>query len=202
MVANDLSSVERFPPTNGRITGTLGVLLGLVLVGTGVAGRGGLNLSAVLAGLLVVALCWTSVLYPGLRVEHGAVVMRNMFRTIRLPLAAIEEARLIHVMLFRVGDHKYLSPVISQSRRQLHRRQTTRLRGEDFVDRPHTDVLRAKDVETRINDLMDEAREHAGIRVGSDAQRELASEVEQTTNWWHVALVTLLALALLLSLLF
>jgi len=107
---------EAFPPTSGRIIGTLATLLCLATVvlalfdgeqGFGVAWAWGAAFCGILA--------YAALLRPGLRVEGGFLVMRNMLDTHRIPLASIEEAAVRQVLAVRAGDKRYISPVVGRT---------------------------------------------------------------------------------------
>lgn len=117
------NSDERFPPTNGRVLGVLGLLLGLgIAVGAPAAGiEGAWVWSAV--GLLVAVLMWAGLLRPVVLIEGDELVLRNMLDTVRVPLAAIDTVAVGQVLAVFVDDDRYVAPSIGRSRRQLHGRR-------------------------------------------------------------------------------
>ncbi len=108
------AAVERFRPASGRETGVLGLALvtGLVVV----AALQGLPLwvfgGCVVTGLLM----WAAFLRPAVRIDHADLVLRSMFATTRLPLAAIEEVRIGHTLAVVVGERRYVSPAVGRPR--------------------------------------------------------------------------------------
>ena len=70
------------------------------------------------AALVVGVVVWCAMLRPRLWVTTSDVVMRNMFSTVRVPLAAIEQITVRQVVAVRAGDKRYVSPAVGKSWRQ------------------------------------------------------------------------------------
>ncbi|WP_166133625.1 hypothetical protein [Nocardioides ochotonae] len=174
--------VERFKPTSGRIMGTIGLVLVAIALVLGLldpdSGFGG----PVLAGAVGLGvLTWASSLRPAMWVTTDSLVMRNMFDTVTIPLAAIEQVAVQQVTAVRAGDRRYISPVVGRSLRQAMkgRRHT-----EGAVPASYADM-----VEQRIRHLADEAAAARGIRPRSEEQVALGREVRRQPAWAEIVLL-------------
>jgi hypothetical protein len=88
---DDDAVVERFPPTSGRVSGILGlVTAGIVLVLAVSAWDTGTALGVAIVAVLGAVLVWGALLRPALWATGRDLVMRGMFHTDRVPLAAID----------------------------------------------------------------------------------------------------------------
>ncbi|MFC7495087.1 MULTISPECIES: hypothetical protein [unclassified Nocardioides] len=194
---DDDAVVERFQPTSGRLSGFLGLLLaGVVLVLAVYAWDGGTPLGIAIAALLGGVLVWAALLRPALWATRRDLVMRGMFHTDRVPLAAIDRVVVTQVLTVVVGERKLISPVVGYSLRQLTKgRARIRAAAEEAPDPqsaapPETRFQQAF-AESRITHLAGAARESAGIRQGSPEQQALAADVRRT---WAVPELTAAAL--------
>lgn len=168
--------VERFSATSGRITGVLAVIACSSFALVGVAEgqeRFAPWLTAVF--VLVAVLAWASMLRPALWATDSDLVMRGMFTTLHLPLAAVEEMAVRQVLAVRVGERRYVSPVVGRTWRRLviRPKQGEGRRGE---------VDHATWVEERLHGLVDDARLAGGVRAGSREQAALAAGVRRSVD--------------------
>jgi hypothetical protein len=176
----DGQSDETFQPTNGRIVGTLGlvVVLALLIVGA----LEGLPLWGYGLLLSIGVLTWAAVLRPGVRIAGDELVLRNMLDTTGVPLGAIEQVSVRRVLVVQVGEKRFVSPAISRSLRQTMRpKKRDRIRSE-FPDEGRDMVaLAARSypdfVEHRIRDAAAAHRERLGIKGWSDEQEALGDQV-------------------------
>ena len=107
---------ETFRPTDGRVAGVLGLVVVLALMVLGVVADYPLWMFGLLATIGV--LVWASMLRPVVRIAGDELVLRNMFVTIGVPLAAIEEVVVSRVLAVRVGARRFVSPAISRTDRK------------------------------------------------------------------------------------
>lgn len=196
MAATDGS--ERFPATGGRVTGIAILAMSAGVLVLAVAERDETwSLSLGLAALTFAGIAWASMLRPALSVDGDRLVMRGMVGTVEVPLAAIEQVAVRQVLAVRAGEKRYVSPVVSKSRRRLTRAE--RVRG---AERPvQGEVSYADFVEERILHLAEQARSERGVALLSDEQLALGRDVRRAWAWPVVAAVTVPLVLFVLSVL-
>lgn len=189
--------VERFPPTSGRFSGILGLAAAAVVFTLAVVARStGVALGVAILACLGAIMCWSILLRPALWVTAGDLVMRGMFSTLRIPLAAIDSVIVTQVFAVKAGERRYVSPVIGHTVRQ-----TMRAKMRDGR-RPTGDAPASTDnhqafVEARVAHLAQDTRERLGIRKGSPEQQALAADVRRTWARPELAGIALAVLAFL-----
>ena len=179
---------ERFEPTSGRMGGGLALLVAaVVVIGGFVELDEGFPPWGIAAGVLFAVLAWASVLRPALWVEDRALVMRNLFETVRVPLAAIDRVEVRQVLFVRVGDRRLASSVVGRPLRKIARRS----RASRSEDAPRLELDHADVVEDRLRSLVAEA---GPLPAAPDdvVRRELA--------WLPIVVVALSALAVVVTL--
>ena len=97
---------------------------------------------------------YASLLRPAVRVDAGALILRNMIDTNVIPLALIDEVVVRQVLVVRAAEKRYVSPAIGNSFFRTIRPKTAR-DGETELTYP--DYVR-----DRILHLADGARRRAG----------------------------------------
>jgi len=113
---SDPGYTESFPPTSGRVMGVAAVgLCALVLVYALFDGDDGFEAPVAWAAAFAGVLSYAALLRPAVRVESGALVLRNMLDTNEIPLAAIQEVAVRQVLAVRTDDKRYVSPAIGTS---------------------------------------------------------------------------------------
>ncbi len=114
---------ERFAPTSGRLSGIVGLAIAVAVVATALLAQdaGGIAPWGVALALFAGAVSWTALLKPGLALRDGALVMRNMFSTVWIPLHDIESVVVRQVTAVMVGERRYVSAAVGRSRGQLKR---------------------------------------------------------------------------------
>lgn len=193
------AETEVFRPTSGRITGALSLPVAAIVVVVAVLdGEGGFGPGIASAAALLGVLAWASMLRPGLSLTPEHLVMRNMLETIHIPLAAVEELAVRQVLAVRVGEKRFVSPVVGRPWRKLVRPGASQ---EADPSRPVTEMPYADYVEQQIRQRADDARARAGVRRGSDEQLALADGVRREPAWLPIALTALAAGAVVVSLL-
>ena len=192
MSTQQSSGVERFRPTSGRVSGivllvaaVLVALLALVQPDHVIAEVGA-------AALFLGVLAWAVTLRPRISLVGDRLELRGAVDTVRIPLAGIEELAVRQVLAVRAGDKRYVSTALGRSRRQLMKVKAgaVGLTSSDPDSDPHSRVAApnyAEFVEERIRKRMDDEREAAGLRRGSDDQIALGSRVERTWAWPEIA---------------
>ena len=186
--------VEDFPPSNGRITGVLGVGICVAIVVLGVAELDqGFPPAVVCAALFGGVLVWVATLRPRVRVTGSELRLRNMLTNISVPLASIEQIVVQQVLSVKVGDHRYISAAVGKSWRQAVK--------SNRPGKPDEDAPYPVFVEERLQHLAEEARKKAGITLMSDEQLALAEEVRREWAWPEIMMLGVTALGLVVALL-
>jgi hypothetical protein len=181
--------VERFHATNGRVSGYLGLASAAVVLTLAITSWDAERAPAIaLAALLAALLVWVALLRPALWAGRDHLVMRSMFHTDHVPLAAITRVAVGQVLAVVADDKRYTSPVVGYSARQ-----TLRARAGAARDRPAPTALDTYQVfvEERITHLARERRELAG-----DADQR----VRRTFAWPELAAAAVLVVALVVAL--
>jgi len=108
--------IEKFPPTGGRVVGVVavGFCVAIILL-TIFDGDGGWGPAFAFGAAFAGILSYAALLRPGVRVENGTLVIRNMLDTNRVPLAAIDEVAVRQVLAIRADEKRYVSPAIGHS---------------------------------------------------------------------------------------
>jgi hypothetical protein len=186
--------VEDFGPSNGRITGVLGVgiCVGIVLLGVAEFDEG-FPPAVVWAALFGAVLFWSATLRPRVRVTSSELRLRNMLTTISVPLASIEQIAVRQVLSVRAGDHRYVSSAVGKSWRQVVKSDRRREPGEN--------ASYPTFVEERLNQLAEEARTREGVALMSDEQLTLARDVRREWAWPEVVLLGFTAVGFVVALL-
>lgn len=178
---------ERFEPTSGRVGGALALLVAAVVVVAGVVEIDrGFPPWGIASGVLLGVLAWASVLRPALWVEDSTLVMRNLFETVRVPLAAIERVEVRQVLYVRVRDRRLASSVVGRPLRKIARSA----RGRGAAEPAPRQVDYADIVEDRLRTLATEAGSASGA-PDDGVRREPA--------WLPIGLVAASALALVIT---
>lgn len=200
--------VERFRPTSGRLSGLVGVGTAVVVLALAIAGGSGTAVGIAIAAALGGVLAWAALLRPALWATRRDLVMRGMFHSDRIPLAAIDRVRVSQVLTVVAGDRRLISPVVGYTLRQTVK---TRARSGG-IEQPNLGGLEPAPVradgaravagehqafvESRIEHLAQTARDLAGIRSGSPEQRALADDVRRTWAWPEIGVVVALTVLL------
>jgi hypothetical protein len=178
---------EKFPPTGGRVVGVLAVVVSVAVCVLGLVDDP-VAWVAVTLGVLFAALAWAALLRPRVSIEDDELVLRGIVDTVRLPLAGVEEVVVRQVLAVRVGEKRYTSPAIGQTRRQINR--DARRSGDAAGTPGDAGQAFAVFVEERIRSRAEDARARLGVRTGSAGQQALTEQVRRVPA---VAEITLLA---------
>ena len=205
------ATVESFPPTSGRLTGVVGIVLAGVVLVAALAARStatplGIAIVAVLGGIL----SWAVLLRPSVSAADDVLRLRGIFHTDLVPLAAIDRVVVTQVLAVFVGERRFVSPAIGHSKRQSTKR---RLSPGDVPQRGGLDVLPSGKVatsgrgvhqsyvESRITHLAKDSRDRLGVRPGSPEQQALAAEIRRVWAWPEIVGAVVAAIAFLVWLL-
>ena len=188
--------VERFQPTSGRLSGWAAVALSATLVVAAVAYRDqGFPVWVGAAALLVGVLSWASMLRPALWATEEHLVMRNLGETVRIRLAAVEEMAVRQVLAVRAGDRRLVSTVLGRT----WRKTVTSRRDPSAAEGTREGMNYADWAEQRLRELVDAARERAGVAVGSEEQRAIPDAVRREPALVPLALIGAAAVLLVVS---
>ena len=186
------------------VAGTLSGLLlvaGLVLLGL----DEGVPHWGLAAAALFAVLSWASMLRPALWADGSTLVLRNMFETVYLPMAAVEGIALRQVLSLRVGGRRYVSPVIGRKLGRAARRARvtesalSSMEGLVVSESADRSVSHADMIEQRLRVLCAQARRDADVRLGSPEQAHLAGGVRREPAWVSIGLTALLLAITLVS---
>ncbi len=195
----DKAAEVRFHSTSGRFMAVVALVLAAVVVVVAVADPGAVPGVVVAGVVLGGVLAWASMLWPALSVNADHLVMRSIFETVRLPLAAIEELAVRQVLAVRVGERRYVSPVVGRSWRKSFVGDLPR--GQKRPERPLTEIAYPDYVEQELRQRMEDARAAAGVSLLSDAQVALAQQVRREPAWLPIGLLSAAVLALVVAIL-
>jgi hypothetical protein len=214
-MAQQGAEIERFRPTNGRLTGVLGLLMSaFVAVVLVVYETPEVAVPGVLACLFVAVLVWLAMLRPGVAATRTDLHLRNVFESVEIPLASVDTVLVRRYLLIRSGGRKYICPAISRPLRKTVRAETNwsgqslmapgvpaeRLgeMGTDVKELP--ELAYADFVEQRIAALAAGDRARRGIEERSEEEYELGSHVVRRTTWPEFGLLAALAVAFVVTL--
>jgi hypothetical protein len=189
---------EWFSPTSGRVVGTLGLFVAALIVGLALTNLGeGYAWPLAFAGCFGGVLVWSALLRPRLALTPSTLVLRNMFETVHVPLAAIEQLAVRQVLAVRVGDRRFVSPAVGKSLRKI-------VKGApgDGPHRTPEQLLAASYadfVEARVRQRCDDARAREGVRRGSAEQRARGADVRREPAWLEIALLSVSALGFVVA---
>ena len=210
--------VQRFRPTNGRLTGFLG--LGMCALGVVVFAFSGsvhTRVSGLIGCAFAAVLVWAAMLRPQVAASKTELHMRTLLQSITIPLASIDTVVVRRYLLVRSGGNKYICPAISRSLRKTVRAEMkwnggggnllapslspadptgslqTEVKGEHELD--YADY-----VEQQITSLASNDRDRRGIEARSEEEYDLGAQVVRRTAWLEVVALVVLGTAFIVSL--
>jgi hypothetical protein len=204
-----MEPVERFRATSGRVVGSVGlaVVAGLLLyVAVAMHTTTGLRLATglVLLGVLV----WLTQLRPRATVYPDVLHLQNSLRDATVPLVAVDAVTVRRMLNVWVGGRRYVCIGIGTPLRKVvgvKSRGPSSLLGWDRLEAyteestpllPDQSATSYPDfVETRIADLVEDARRRSLLRPGSSTP-----QVRETWAWPEVVALAGTAAAFVLSL--
>jgi len=177
---------EKFPPTSGRVMGSLAVVLCAALAAyAAVDGEDGFRAPVAWGAAFAGIVSYAALLRPGVRVESDALVLRNMIDTNVVPLAAIDEVVVRQVLAIRADEKRFVSPAIGTSFLRTVRPRTDR---GGVAELTYPEYVR-----DRILHLADGARRRSGDADPPPVRREWA--------WPEIAALAVTAVGLAVTIL-
>jgi hypothetical protein len=176
--------VTWFDVTSGRVSGVLGLAVGVVVVLIGVFQA---SAAGVVAGLLVVLLAWLVLLRPRVGTRGSELLLRGIVSTVVVPLAAVESVTIRQVLAVWAGGSRYVNPAVGRSFREINRQRRAAGQVDDV---PVAESKYADQVSELITERAREARRD-GAPTGP-ARRDWA--------WPEIVGLVVLAVALLVAL--
>ena len=191
------STSERFSPHGGAATAVLGALVIAAVLVLWARDSERIPLWVPAAALIGAVVLYASAVRPRVLVGEGELVLRNMFSTVRIPLAAIEEVAVRQLLVVRAGDRRFRCAGVGRparpgfgSRRPSASANPKGMAYADFV-------------ELRLTQLIAQDREARQVEAGSSPPTDLAQAVRRDLAWPELALlattVALLIVAILAS---
>lgn len=206
--------VQRFRPTNGRLMGVIGLVLCAFVAGLFVVwGSPRTAVLGVIACAVAAVLVWAAMLRPSVSAAAGRLLMKNLFHSVSIPLAAVDTVVVRRYLLVRAGGTKYISPAISRPLRKTVRKEMKWSGGGAQLLAPGLRVgddaaaLQTQDpagvqnldyadfVEQQIVALADDDRARRGIAPRSEEEYELGAETERHTAWLEIGALVVLGVA-------
>ena len=170
--------VQAFKPTSGTLIGVVGLMFtGLVGVLAALTEHSALGLRVVLGAGLVALLVWMVLLRPRATAYADTLVLRNMTSELHIPMAAIEDVVVRHMLNVRAGGERYTCAGIGRSTRSMVRSSgggPTGLSGP-AASAGNQDYVTF--VETTIEDMARSARRQAGEEPGPVRRRWAVPEL-------------------------
>ena len=149
--------------------------------------------------LLVGVLSWAAMLRPALWVTEEHLVMRNLAETVHIRLAAVEELAVRQVLAVRAGDRRCqhgAGPHVAQVDDVPRRPVVPPESGAG----PHEGMRYVDWAEHRLRELVDAARDRAGVTAGSEEQRAMPDAVRREPALLPLALIGVAAVLMAVSL--
>ena len=132
---------------------------------------------------------WAAMLRPALWVTEEHLVMRNLADTVRIRLAAVEELAVRQVLAVRAGDRRLVSTVLGRTWRKAMMTRGAPSSTPESEDGPHEGMRYVDWAEHRLRELVDAARDRAGVAAGSEEQRALPGAVRREPALLPLALI-------------
>lgn len=192
---------ERFGPTSGLVSGTVGLLLAAGTVGyVAVVEPTPTGLKVALGAVLFAALTWAVVLRPRVLVVGDRVVLRNAFRDTHVPLAAVEHVTLGQALTVWAAGERHQCLGVSRSGRAQIRAQRRQAAAAQLGAGEAVAAAAAHDLEQEtyaVRRLRELAR--GAQRVAGDG--DSPQPVRHTWAWPEVLAVAVTGVAFALGLL-
>lgn len=157
---------ERFPPSNGVVSGYIGLAITVgILVLAVLPWDAGRPLGVAMLAVLGILLVWVTMLRPALWVSDRTLVLRGIYHTDHVPLGSIDKVAVSQVTAISVRGKRYVSPVVGFTARQKvrNRHRDVRAATSDapLPERNATNTYQLY-VEDRLTQLAKEDRERFG----------------------------------------
>ncbi len=197
---------EWFQPTSGRFVGTTGVVVAVaVLVLILVDAHDEHTVSYAAGAALAAVACWALLLRPRVGLTQDTLVVRQVLRTVHLPLAAIDRLAVSQVLAVSAGGRRFVSPALGKPLRRVVREARPGGAPSRHDDLPSGRSMPYVDfVEERIRQQRAElirGRQAAAARAGDDpAGGEATPGVRVEPAWLEIGALALAAVVLVVSL--
>lgn len=196
---------EWFHPTSGRFVGITGIVVALtVLVLIAFDAHDDETVSYAAGAALAVVVCWALLLRPRVGMTEDTLVIRQVLRTVHLPLAAIDKLAVSQVLAVWVDGRRFVSPAIGKSLRRVVREARP---GGSHGDHDESAAGRSMPyvdfVEERIRQQQAEAvrrQRSAAARAGDAGTVAAPPAVRVEPAWPEIVGLTLGCLVLVVSL--
>ena len=170
--------VHAFKPTGGTLLGVAGlVVAGLVVALAALTDHSVVGLRTALGAALVALLIWMVLLRPRVTAYADTLVLRNMTTDVHIPLAAIDDVAVRHVLNVWVDDERYTCAGIGRSTRSMVRSSGGGPRGAAGAEVSSGNRDYVTFVETSIEELARTARRDAGEDPGTVRRRWAVPEL-------------------------
>jgi hypothetical protein len=202
---------EKFARNGGSFIAVVGGVTVVAFIVGWIVDMDGVSPALPAGALVGGVLLYASTLRPRVLVEDAELVLRNMFTTVRVPLATIEEIVVQQVLAVRAGDRRFVCAGAGRSLRAVMRGtslEKARSQASSLTGEIGYDVTRGMDyadyVETRVRQMIRADRADKGISsVFSPEADRLRERIRREPAWPELAAlggaVLLLALAILLG---
>ncbi|QCX28276.1 hypothetical protein [Nocardioides jishulii] len=170
---HDASGDESFAPTSGTFVGWFVIAVAVVVAVLGVLdGTDGFGPAALVAALVASVFAWLTLLRPRVLLQGDAVVLRQSLSTTRIPLAAVEDVSVRHVLEISAGGKRYATAAIGHPRRRIVREAAGAGRREQEGSAPRVgEVHWADHVESRLRRAALDARARGTGQEGAVERR-------------------------------
>lgn len=181
---------EMFPASNGRATGIGGLVLAGIVAIYAVAGVDqSVGFPLLALAFLMAVLTYAAVLRPRIGLSDDELVLRQMFSTTWIPLAAIQDITVRQMTIIRVADRKYDTPALARPRTSL--RQRLRWAAPDHTAMDH--------LKERLDKAATSARKRAKVGEWSEEQAALADGIRSQWSWPLIGLASVGVLAVVVA---
>jgi hypothetical protein len=112
--------VTWFGVTSGRVTGILGLVVGVIVTLIGISQE---SAAGAVVGLLVGLLTWLVLLRPRVGTRGTDLLLRGIVSTVVVPLASIESIAIRQVLAVWADGRRYVNPAIGHTLREINRQR-------------------------------------------------------------------------------
>lgn len=181
--------VEWFESSGNKVWGAIAIVFGAGVAVVTLSDHDGPVF--VLLGILFALLAYASMWRPRVGASADDLLLRGMYSTQSIPLAAIDSVVVTRTFAAHVIGRNYVSSAVGRGLREsVHGKR--RPKGGDTPKVGYADL-----VEGRLTKLVDDARHRHGVEQGSEAQSALATQIRRTWAWPEVVLSVVVTIALL-----
>jgi hypothetical protein len=183
--------LEKFRTGSGRVAGYVALLLAVAVAVLVVAdGYHSADLKTLLLCAFLAAAFWAALIRPVVAVRGDRLLLRSMVSEVWVPLAAVESVRIGMYLGVRAGGRTFTSVAVGRGKRGLYRQRRV---GPDPL-RVSADLI-----EQTLERRAENARAQAGIAFMSDEQFALGAACRRQWAWPVIALLSALAVAVLVG---